>query len=124
MEWLWWFVLPGALLAGLFLFYLFVRIQTGELDRESRLSNLTKRHHNVSHIENEERIRLIRYMGKENRGSTEHRRLCDVYEKIAVEHQDAWNARVQEMIAIEFPIDDATMAELDAGINPYRKRGG
>ena len=111
MEWLWWLVLPGALLGGLLLFALFAMLVTGttaQLGRAERLSQMESDHYNRSQAETQDLLTCL-YAGDMER-----------YEERKAIYQKAWNSRVKEIVELAVPVDDETMEELEAGINPYR----
>lgn len=120
---LWWLVLPAALLVGLGLFAIFgmfVASVRWEWKRDERLAELESAHHMKSQAECNERVALINQARAYGHGSPlagmTHERLAAVEKQ----HQQAWDARVKEIVELKCPVPDETFEQLDAEL---RERG-
>lgn len=114
MNTLQWLVLPVALVLGLALFALFgLFISGAESKREERIAELTSRHHTQSTAETNALTSLIYQAMAQPAGSPARAKLDEQYNNLKSVQQDAWNARVQEIVELECPVPDETFEELD-----------
>lgn len=123
MNWIWWFVLPGALLLGLGLFALFgmfIASVSWEWTRETKLAELESRHHTQSQAETHVLVSYTNQARGKPAGSYDRAVLDASYDWFKAAHQDAWDARVKEIVELQCPVPDETFEALEAEL---RARG-
>ena len=117
--------LVGALGAGFIVFSLFgmfIFTSSVESKREEKVKRLEQAHINAGIRETNREVELTYAAMATPQGSNERKWLDDMYTEEKAQHVAASNKRIKEIVETQCPVDDATWAELQAGINPYKRR--
>jgi hypothetical protein len=109
------------ILGGLSVFYILSSIIGGaEYSREKKIRRLNEEHAKRSMAESAERIGMLACIRSAR--PEEKPMLWDMLRQMEARHGWAWDARVKEIVDLEVPYDEDTMASVQRGENPYRRR--
>jgi hypothetical protein len=110
-----------SIFAGWCVIYLISSIIGGaEYSREKKIRRKNEEHANRSMAENRERLELLGCI--RNARPEEKPMLWEMMHDMEERHGRAWDARVKEIVDLEVPYDEDTMASVQRGENPYRRR--
>jgi hypothetical protein len=109
------------ILGGLSVFYILSSIiGAGSYNREKKIRRKNEEHANRSMAESGERIGMLSCI--HNAHPDVKPMLWDTLHQMEARHKAAWDARVKEIVDLEVPYDEDTMASVQRGENPYRRK--
>ena len=94
-------------------------IGSGEYEREKKIRRMNEEHTKRSMAENRERLELLACI--QNARPDVKPVLWGAMREMEERHGQAWDARVKEIVGLQVPYDEDTMASVQRGENPYRR---
>lgn len=110
-------VVALALLVGLALFGAFAFAIAHQTERDNTVSTLSAKHYNAAQARTNEKIRVLNQL----RMRPDDPALNAKYKELDTIDKQLTAREIAAIVSAETSLDERTLAELEAGINPYPK---